>query len=30
MLKQALRLNNGLEMPRIGLGTGMLNNAKAI
>ena len=30
MLKQALRLSNGLEMPRIGLGTGMLNNAKAI
>ena len=25
-----IRLSNGLNMPRMGLGTGMLNNAKAI
>ena len=28
--KSLIRLSNGLLMPRIGLGTGMLNNAKAI
>ena len=25
-----IKLNNGLSMPRLGLGTGMLNNAKSI
>ena len=25
-----IRLSNGLSMPRVGLGTGMLNNAKSI